>query len=280
MKKISMMTILLLLSLSSVACAEKQDFYDDSNSENQENQDNPENEENDSTISTGTLSDIDGNTYPTIIIDGNEWMEENLRVTRLNNGTSIVFADHTNISTWAEQGANQQPAYSVYYDSNYTNVENNRQNFGLLYNWYAVDTDRLAPQGWRVATQDDWVKLEEWLIANGYNYDGTTSGNKISKSLADNSLWNSSNGEGALGNKDGYSNKNNATGFSATPSGRRVTDGSYMGAGRLCYWWNATENSATTAWYRYLFCNDEYLHNNARFEKSDGLSVRCVRDIQ
>ena len=274
MKKILMMVMSFCLFHSTIACNEKQEFYDDFIDENQERVgDN-------SLIFGGTLSDIDNNIYATIIINGKEWMTENLKVTRLNDGSPILYVPHSDNSTWNEQGINQQSAYTVYYDNNYSNIETNITNFGLLYNWFAVESNKLAPQGWRVATEKDWIELEEWLIVNGYNYDGTRSGNKISKSLADNSLWNNSNNEGAIGNKNNYPSKNNITGFSATPSGRRVTDGSYMGGGRLCYWWNATENDATTAWYRYLFCNDDYLHNNARFLESDGLSVRCIRDIQ
>ena len=121
---------------------------------------------------------------------------------RSNDGSPILYVPHSDNSTWNEQGINQQSAYTVYYDNNYSNIETNITNFGLLYNWFAVESNKLAPQGWRVATEKDWIELEEWLIVNGYNYDGTRSGNKISKSLADNSLWNNSNNEGAIGNKN------------------------------------------------------------------------------
>ena len=71
-----------------------------------------------------------------------------------------------------------------------------------LYNWYAVagihDTDpntpnkEFAPEGWHVPTDAEWTTLEEYLIASGYNYDGTTTGNKIAKAMASNTGWNSS----------------------------------------------------------------------------------------
>ena len=40
-----------------------------------------------------------------------------------------------------------------------------------------------APEGWRVPTDAEWTTLENYLIANGYNYDGTTTGNKIAKAM-------------------------------------------------------------------------------------------------
>ena len=71
-----------------------------------------------------------------------------------------------------------------------------------LYNWYAVmgihDTDdstpnkEFAPEGWHVPSNTEWITLEEHLIANGYNYDGTTTGNKIGKAMASTTGWTSS----------------------------------------------------------------------------------------
>ena len=37
----------------------------------------------------GTVTDIDGNVYKTMIYGGNEWMVENLKVTRYQNGLAI-----------------------------------------------------------------------------------------------------------------------------------------------------------------------------------------------
>ena len=75
-----MMVMSFCLFHSTIACNEKQEFYDDFIDENQERVgDN-------SLIFGGTLSDIDNNIYATIIINGKEWMTENLKVTRLNDG--------------------------------------------------------------------------------------------------------------------------------------------------------------------------------------------------
>lgn len=49
---------------------------------------------------TGTVTDIDGNIYPTICIGGKEFMAENLRVTKFNDGTPI--ANITDATAWGE----------------------------------------------------------------------------------------------------------------------------------------------------------------------------------
>jgi hypothetical protein len=41
-------------------------------------------------VNTETVTDIDGNIYPTVIIGNQLWMAENLRVFHYNNGDEIV----------------------------------------------------------------------------------------------------------------------------------------------------------------------------------------------
>ena len=46
-----------------------------------------------------------------------------------------------------------------------------------------------APEGWNLPSNTEWTTFEEYLIANGYNYDGTTEGNKIAKAISSQSGW-------------------------------------------------------------------------------------------
>jgi uncharacterized protein (TIGR02145 family) len=74
------------------------------------------------------------------------------------------------------------------------------------------------PDGLRLPTYEDWEILKDFLISNGYNYDGSFSENKIGKSLASDSGWNISTEIGAIGNNQ---SSNNSSGFNAYPMGYR-----------------------------------------------------------
>ena len=214
-----------------------------------------------------TVTDIDGNVYHTVKIGSQTWMVENLKTTRYRNGeyigtTTPADKNITNESTpkyqWAHVGD-----------------ESNASKYGRLYTWYAVNDSRdLAPTGWHVASDAEWTTLENYLIANGYNYDGTTTGNKIGKSLAATIDWYSYSGTGTIGND---LTKNNSSGFTALPGGYRSYDGSFNYVGSLGMWWSSTEYDTPYAWLRDLYSNNYYLYGGG-YPKSAGFSVRCVRD--
>ena len=131
-----------------------------------------------------------------------------------------------------------------------------------------------APEGWHVPSDAEWTTLEEYLIANGYNYDGTTTGNKIAKAMASNTGWNSSTNTGAIGNDQSL---NNDSGFNAFPEGARNNDGSFSSEGNITLFWSSTENATNDAWYRDLFNPNSYLYRSYGL-KQYGFSVRFVRD--
>ncbi len=163
------------------------------------------------------------------------------------------------------------PGYCYY--NNTTNADSIKK-YGALYNWYAVNTKKLTPTGWHVPTDAEWDTLKNYLIANGYNWDGTTTGNKIAKSLAAKTDWVTSTDSGAIGND---LTKNNSSGFSALPGGFRYYYGSFYNIGYLGYWWSATEYDASDAWDRLLSYGYDYLHRSD-YGKGCGLSVRLLRD--
>ena len=101
----------------------------------------------------GACIDIDGNVYETVQIGEQLWMAENLKVTHYNDGTEIP----TGYSS-SEWGNLSTGAYAVYGDN-----ESNADPYGYLYNWYAVETGNLAPEGWHVATDDEYTALSDYL---------------------------------------------------------------------------------------------------------------------
>src|SRR5664279_5132321 len=64
---------------------------------------------------TGSVTDVQGNVYPTIKIGQQEWMVENLKTTTYNDGNAIPNV--TDMSTWANLASD---AYS-WFDNDVAN---------------------------------------------------------------------------------------------------------------------------------------------------------------
>lgn len=206
------------------------------------------------------VKDIDGNEYDYIKIGNQVWLAENLKTTKYNDGTAIP--NITGAEAWKSQTTG---AYCWY-----NNTKANGDTYGVLYNFYAVETNKLCPSGWHVPSDSEWTTLETYLINNGYNYDGSKTGNKIAKSLASATGW--------YGNTDYYDYRNK-TGFTAVPGGYRSTNGDCNGMGNIGYWWSSSVSSATNSWYRSMFLDyDNAGLSRGSFNKVFGFSVRCVRD--
>jgi uncharacterized protein (TIGR02145 family) len=215
------------------------------------------------------VTDIDGNIYHTVTIGTQTWMVENLKVTRYNDGTEIPL-----VSDYAAWTALTTPGYCwSYNDSAAYSIPH-----GALYNWYVVDPNnphQVAPTGWHVPNDSEFIALDNYLIANGYNYDGTTSRNKIAKAMAAKTGWIASTIVGSPGNDPA---SNNNSGFSAFASGYRTYDGGqFFHSTRTCLWWSITIYATVYAReyglsWSYEFSSHGYIHKNS------GLSVRCVKD--
>lgn len=198
-------------------------------------------------------------------------MAENLRTTRYNDGTAIPYGKST--QTWFNATT---PLYCFYGN---TTDSNSIKLYGALYNWFVVDPEnprKIAPAGWHVPSDAEWDTLQNYLIANGYNWDGTTTGNKIAKSLAAQTDWHQDSIDGCP-YKDSLTN--NRSGFSACASGYRYVYEHYGDFGGLhycSYWWTAPY-VASWAWYRSLSCSKSDLGKDI-IDGKFGLSVRLVKD--
>ena len=210
---------------------------------------------------TGTVTDIDGNVYQTLIIGDQEWMIENLKVTQYRNGDPIP--NITNI-TWANLSTG---AYCIY-----NNDPSNAETYGNLYNWYAVDDPRgLAPAGWHVPTDDEIKELEMYLgmnasQANSTGFRGTNEGSKLA-GRAD--LWSN----GLLKNDPEFE----TSGFNFLPSGRRVSNGVFVSMIYNGYLWSSTVSNNSDAWFRGLNFDFTGVYRDVN-HKRFGYSVRCVSD--
>ncbi len=212
-----------------------------------------------------TLRDIDGNFYKTIQIGNQVWMAENLRVTRYRNGDAISYI--TDNTEWVHT---TNGAYCDYKDNNDIII-----NYGLLYNWYAVNDSRnIAPEGWRVPTDEDWKELELNL--------------GISRSDADKDGWRGKDiAEGLKETKTSskgawislLSNSTNLTGFSALPGGSRYirSNGLIENIGKHASFWTNTELNEQYAWYRALYYTQSGIGRFGAL-KGNGFSVRLIRE--
>ena len=223
--------------------------------------------------SSGSITDQDGNTYDYLPYGDQVWTVENAEMVTYRDGTPIP--EVTDNTEWESLTTGAW----AYYDNDPTKPR--------LYNWYAVmgihDNDpntpnkEFAPEGWHVPTDGEWITLEGYLIANGYNYDVTTTGNKIAKAMASTTGWNSSTEPGTVGNDQSL---NNSSSFNAFPEGYRsgITS-NFQGYGSLAIFWTSTENmsEATTAWRRNLDWNGTALITGGHWMRS-GISVRFVSD--
>ena len=211
---------------------------------------------------SGTVTDIDGNVYHTVTIGTQVWMVENLKTTKYNDGTNIPL-----VTDGAEWVYLTTGAYCWYNnDISYKNP------YGALYNWYTVNTGKLAPIGWHVPTDDEWTTLTTYLTNNGFGYEG--SGTDIAKSMAATSGWNTYLTPGGVGNDQA---SNNSSGFTALPGGVRDGSGTCYDIGSGGYWWSSTDTELAYALFRYVGSWDS-LVNRIGTTKVLGFSVRCLRD--
>ena len=136
-----------------------------------------------------------------------------------------------------------------------------------------------APEGWHVPSDAEWTTLEEYLIASGYNYDGTTTGNKIAKAMASTTGWNSSGEQGAPGNNQSL---NNSSGFNAFPEGYRGywEQGSFVNNSNQALFWSSSSFNDVLGWYFRLSFQFEFtdLTPDDSIWKQGGMQVRFVRD--
>lgn len=196
-------------------------------------------------VSCGDISvkDVDGNEYKTVKIGKQEWMAENLNVTKYRNGESIA-------DCWA-----------------YDDDDKNAITYGRLYTWAAVvDSRNIAPEGWHVPTDEEWIELEMFM--------------GISKADADTELWRGTDQGKKLYSTTSWKTEIAGTdeyGFTALAAGDRTGDGRFKDLTYFAKFWSTTEGTETRARNRMLGHNESGIFRGNAF-KSGAYSVRCVKD--
>ena len=145
-----------------------------------------------------TVTDIDGNSYNSVTIGSQTWMQENLRTTRFNNGVAIP-------TTFLSVNNDTNALYQWAYDDDTSNIKT----YGRLYTWLvAISNDNICPMGWRVPDQSDWDTLRNFLggdsIAGGKMKESGTTHWVVSDSTVTNSSGFTGLGGGFRGNPSGF----------------------------------------------------------------------------
>lgn len=192
-------------------------------------------------------SDNDGKSYSVVTIGTKTWMAENLAylpsVSPSSEGSLIAPYYYVN----GYQGNNVEEA----------KLTENYHIYGVLYNWPAsLD---VCPSGWHLPSDVEWSVLTEYVggldVAGGkLKETGTTH-------------WEYPN-----------TNATNEVGFTSLPGGDRGFQYGVFGEpGTYGVWWTASEVSSNYAWYRFM-ANDETDVSRNNYVKTEGFSVRCLKD--
>ena len=205
------------------------------------------------------VTDIDGNFYPSIILGTQEWMQQNLRVTRFANGDTIT--NESNEITW-------QTATTGLSASMGNNTSNDIP-FGKYYNWYAATDSRNAcPTGWHLPAYSEWTTLFDYL---GPTHDFPAIGGM----MMDSSYYS-------------YSPANplatNSSGFTAV--GANMFDYFAPSSNDFGVWWfstifptnNPNDGNTVVLGIYQILNNAPNLTPTNGFLKTSGVSVRCIKD--
>lgn len=176
------------------------------------------------------VTDIDGNRYPTITIGNKIWMAANLRVTHYRNGDAIPLVIDSNSWRVSVTGS------CCYYNNDTTHINN----YGMLYNWQAINDNRtIAPEGWHIPTDEEVTALTA-----------------------------------ALEKDPVLANKLKVNGLSGY---RFYTGNNYHTKGFNGYWWSINRSFEIFDWSPRLFSALADVQRNS-YEAGYGLAVRCVKD--
>jgi len=155
--------------------------------------------------------------------------------------------------TWMAENLNYDVSGSKCYDNDPANCAK----YGRLYDWATAKI--VCPSGWHLPSDAEWTALE---IAVGGS---TIAGTKLKAT----SNWDTS---------SGYIAGTDEFGFSALPSGKGNSDGSFGNVGKGGYWWSVTEeeDDVSEACGRNMY----YDHANVVKDNHDKInlySVRCLK---
>jgi len=214
---------------------------------------------------TETVTDIDGNVYNTVKLGNQIWMTENLKTTKFNDATSITeykfFNPDRSTFPWFSSTEPQmlfQWAPAIDLNNLYPN-DLPFDFFGAYYNHFAIESEKLAIDGWRLPTQQDFIELENFLSSQGHT------GNKATV-LKSTIGWSASSGNGT----DLY-------GFEVRPAGSTTNTGGPDFQAAIARFATSDMNANnTTRKIATFFNNGKIIFEDLNI--SFGVSIRLIKE--
>lgn len=211
-------------------------------------------------VTYGQVTDIDGNVYKTVVVDGLSWFAENLKVTRFQNGDSIP-----NVSDAAEWSALKSAGMCSYQNDPSYDCPN-----GKLYNYFVgTDERNPCPVGWRVPSSADFARLINYYDADANGGAPSSLPNSAGGFLksAGTSIWRVPN-----------TNATNLSGFSAIPNGGRNNQGVFSNStDAAASYWSTSLVGPGMGFFLELAYPQDYAVRNAYWAQY-GACIRCVKD--
>ena len=214
-----------------------------------------------------------GNIYPLININGQCWMQTNLKEIPKN------FALYKN-NSWLTSSPNDQ-GYWGFFNTAYTNgaagwgILEPVVNEGYLYQWSAAMDNSIneraqgvCPAGFHIPSDCEWKYLEHGQ------------GMAISEQNIQNA-WRSTttDNQGTPGNKlrSQGTGQTNASGFSGLLAGYRGNGGTFVSRGSSTIWWTSTSVNSSNIICRNMATNLKGVSSYV-FSNDNAFSVRCLKD--
>lgn len=196
-----------------------------------------------------SVKDYDGNVYQTVRIGAQNWMVGNLKTTHFNDGVAISSIQSND--GWVNANS------SAYCWQNNTLAQ--KEPYGALYNWHAVNSGKLAPKGWHVASKKEWEILIDYLGG---------------KSVAGSKLKESGKTHWGFGDDQAH----NTFGFSAVGAGsRNPFNGEFVLFHERALFWTGTQLDNEKACIKGIWDGSGDIFEQ-EYQKNYGLSVRCIKD--
>lgn len=172
-----------------------------------------------------------------------KWASDNLDIATFRNGDPIPEAKTD--EEWVQAAKEGKPAWCYL-----NNDPAKGKKYGKLYNWYAVSDPRgLAPEGYRIPTNNDFDKLIEST--------GISAANHQKKELV----------------------KGGKTGFNSKLGGYRGEDGCFHKDGKEARYWGSNKYQANPerAYSLYIGGRND-TSGSSDFRLASGFYVRCLKE--